>query len=96
MPKPTLRKPKGKQRESLITLPVAKNDVLPDNEQWTNRFEIRSETSNRVYIIAQHKKHRHWGCSCPGWRTKRNCKHLNALALPAHEKPFEVKLLIEK
>ena len=28
---------------------------LPDNDQWTNRFEIRSETSDRIYIIAQNK-----------------------------------------
>ena len=63
---------------------------LPDNGQWTNRFEIRSETSDRVYIISQHKTGRHWGCSCPGWRTRRACKHLAAVGLPSLEKPHEV------
>ncbi len=64
--------------------------LLPDNNQWENRFEIRSETTNRIYIIAQNKKKRHWGCSCPGWRRHRKCKHLRALGLPNYEKPFEL------
>lgn len=50
--------------------------ALPDNDQWTNRFEIRSESSNRVYIVAQNKKTGNWGCSCPGYLSKRKCKHL--------------------
>ena len=57
--------------------------VLPDNEQWKNRFEIRSESSNRIYIIAQNKSTNNFGCSCPGWRVAKNgirsCKHLAAL-----------------
>ena len=64
--------------------------VLPNNEQWCNRFEIHSETSNRVYIIAQNKTKKHWGCSCPAYRTRRYCKHLQAINLPTHERPYEV------
>jgi hypothetical protein len=55
---PVLRRPAG-------------SIALPDNAQWTNRFEIRSESSNRVYVVSQNIKKRHWGCSCPGWRTRR-------------------------
>lgn len=73
----TLRLPKG-------------TNTLPDWKGWTNRFEVRSETSGRVYVVSQNERHRHWGCSCPGWRTHRKCKHLTALALPAHERPHEV------
>jgi hypothetical protein len=54
---------------------------LPDNDQWTNRFEIESESSDRIYIVSQNKKTHEWGCSCPGWRTRRKCKHLSALNL---------------
>lgn len=25
----------------------------PDDKVWKNKFEIRSETSNRIYVIAQ-------------------------------------------
>lgn len=50
--------------------------LLEDNAQWTNRFEIKSETSNRIYVISQNKKSKIWGCSCPGWITRRKCKHL--------------------
>lgn len=53
--------------------------VLPDNAQWKNRFEIHSESSNRVYIISQNIKGEHWGCSCPAWITRRKCKHLNSI-----------------
>lgn len=59
----TVRKPNG-------------SVALPDNDQWTNRFEIRSESSNRIYVVAQNKKTGKWGCSCPGYLSKRKCKHL--------------------
>jgi hypothetical protein len=63
---------------------------MADN-QWINRIEIKSETSNRVYVVSQHATKRHWGCSCPAWRTRRRCKHLQSLGLPGGEEPFEVR-----
>jgi hypothetical protein len=66
--------------------------TLPNNAQWENRFEIRSESSGRVYIIAQNKSKRHFACSCPGWKRFRHCKHLDTLGLPGYEKPYEVLL----
>jgi hypothetical protein len=66
--------------------------VLPDNKTFTNRFEIRSETSNAIYIIAQSKKGRWWSCSCFGWLRFRKCKHLITLGLPCLQKPFEAQL----
>jgi prepilin-type N-terminal cleavage/methylation domain-containing protein len=63
---------------------------LPDNDQYTNRFEIKSQTSNRKYIIAQHKTSRWWACSCPGWIRTRSCKHLIACGLPTHQVPMEL------
>lgn len=78
-----------------MQLTVREEDKLPDNDQWTNRFYIKSETSNRVYVVAQNKKKRHWACSCPAWRRYRHCKHLASLLLPASEKPHEITLAIE-
>lgn len=52
---------------------------LPDNATWKNRFEIKSATSNRLYVIAQRKSDGSWGCSCPGWIRYRHCKHLRAV-----------------
>ena len=63
---------------------------LSDNKQWTNRFEIKSETSDRVYVVAQNIVKRFFACSCPAWRTRRNCKHLASLSLPAYEAPQEI------
>ena len=77
------------------TLPVMQinTDVaLPDNDKWENRFEVRSETSDRVYTIAQNKDNRYWGCSCPGWKRYRRCKHLIAINLPLNEEPYEVAI----
>jgi uncharacterized Zn finger protein len=79
MPTPILYIPRNAQHEA-------------DNDQWTNRFKIKSESSNRLYVIAQNKQKRHWACSCPGWKSHRTCKHLSTLALPAYEKPYEVQI----
>ena len=53
---------------------------LPDNNLWTERFQIRSESSNRVYIVAKNKQSGQFACSCPGYRRARHgvrkCKHL--------------------
>jgi hypothetical protein len=58
--------------------------VLADNAQWMNRVEIRSESSSRLYVVAQNKQTKDWGCSCPGWAIKRHgrertCKHLQKM-----------------
>ncbi len=54
-------------------------DILPDNKGWTNRFHIKSESSNRLYVIAQRQGESTFACSCPGWITRRKCKYLNAI-----------------
>lgn len=77
---------------ALAKIAIPEGSKLEDNAQWTNRFEIHSETSGRVYTIAQNKQNRHWGCSCPAWRVRRSCKHLNHVGLPCHEVPFEARL----
>lgn len=63
-----------------LTIRPAGAVSLPDNSQWTERFSIRSETSNRLYIIAKNKKTGQYGCSCMGFRRARDgvrkCKHL--------------------
>jgi hypothetical protein len=75
---------------NLALIQKIKEDRLPDNAQWTNRFKVRSATSNRVYIIAQNKSGRWWGCSCMGWIRYGKCKHQNILGLPGHHRPFEI------
>jgi hypothetical protein len=72
---------------------ISKDIALPDNDQWQFRFEIRSESSNRVYTIAQNKKKKHWGCSCPGYKRYRKCKHLQSMGIPTHETPYEPNII---
>lgn len=76
----------------VISISVRNSDKLPDNAQWKNRFEIHSATSDRVYIISQNISKGHMGCSCPGWRRYRTCKHLSALGLPGHEQPVTLNI----
>jgi hypothetical protein len=64
---------------------------MAENTTWINRLEIKSATSNRVYVVSQHATKRYWGCSCPGWRAQRRCKHLERLGLPGSEEPFEIE-----
>lgn len=77
----------------LPVLHISQDMVLPDTDQWQNRFQIHSESSNRVYVVAQHRKKRHWACSCPGWKIHRNCKHLRALQIPCKEQPYEANII---
>lgn len=67
---------------------ISKSLFLPDNDQWMNRFEIKSETSNRVYTVAQNKSKLHFACSCMGWIRFRKCKHLSEIGLPNLEVPY--------
>ncbi len=55
-------------------------EPLPDTDQWHHRIEIRSETSSRLYVVAQRKTTGEWACSCMGWKRHRHCKHLSAIA----------------
>ena len=75
-----------------ITIYIEHRVTLLDNDQWQNRFEVRSETSGRIYVIAQHKNKKHWGCSCPGWKRHRRCKHLESIGIPSYEQPFEPQI----
>jgi hypothetical protein len=50
--------------------------LLPDSDQWFNRFQVKSASSSRLYVIAQRRSDNVWGCSCPGWINYRKCKHL--------------------
>lgn len=77
----------------LPTIRISEELRLKDTDQWQFRFHVQSETSNRLYVIAQHKKKLHWGCSCMAWKRYRHCKHLDAVGLPGFEKPFEVNLI---
>ena len=76
---------------SVVTIYIPPQVALPDNDQWRHRFEITGESGN-IYTIAQHKQKKHWGCSCPGYRSKRKCKHLEAMGLPCHETPYEPRI----
>jgi hypothetical protein len=64
--------------------------VLPDNTQWTNRIEIKSASSNRLYTVAQRKGSGEVGCSCMGWIRHRRCKHSQVFA-PALAAAFRAR-----
>lgn len=62
--------------QEIIVRPPPGATKLPDVRDWTNRFEIHSASSDRVYVVAQNKDSGKWGCSCPGFKIHRKCKHL--------------------
>src|SRR5579872_6135537 len=65
-------------------------EQLPDNEQWVNRRQIKSTSSNNLYIVAQNRAGRYFSCSCPAGKTRKNCKHLRAMGVPGNGQPFEL------
>lgn len=61
--------------------------IADNSPGWTNSIHIRSESSDRLYKVAQRTTDGSWACSCLGWitsakRGQRTCKHLQAM-LPA-------------
>jgi len=88
-------------KNNQISIPGGK--ALEDNAQYTNRFEIASASSNRLYTVAQNKSTGEWSCSCPGWIIKkagkeRTCKHLQALMplLQEAQNPAPKRIASEK
>src|SRR6266704_84365 len=51
-------------------------------DQWDSRQEIKSETSDRVYTVSRRISTGMYECSCPGWKSRRTCKHLKSMNLP--------------
>jgi len=75
-----------------LVIRVPQDRTMPDNAQYTHRFQIKSESSDRLYTVAQSKSGGWWSCSCPGWIRHKNCKHLTTLGLPGQHRPFEATL----
>lgn len=58
--------------------------ILADSPGWTNKLQIKSETSSALYTVAQRTTNGQWCCSCRGWimsqkRGTYTCKHLSAM-----------------
>jgi hypothetical protein len=90
---PTQKAPAKKETkypEALVHIP-SDSEMLPDNDQWTNRFKFHSDSGNE-YLISQNKKNRYWGCTCWPWKRTHNCKHLESLGLPGKDTPFQAQL----
>lgn len=84
---------------------------LEETKTHRHRMEINSQSSDRVYTVAQAKASGEWQCSCPGWKFKRagrerSCKHLRAMMpllkeldtkpLPGKKKPTKHKAKFKK
>ena len=54
---------------------------LPDSKTHRFRMNIRSESSNRLYVVSQRISNgsMQWECACMGWITRRKCKHLTTM-----------------
>jgi len=61
--------------------------VLPDDKRFKCRFDIKSESSNRIYRISFDSAPGalYWKCSCPGNIAHGVCKHLRAMNLPGRQ-----------
>ena len=55
---------------------------LPDTDGSQHRQHIPSSSGNELYLISQEISSGLWQCSCRGFLSTRNCKHLKALGVP--------------
>jgi hypothetical protein len=50
---------------------------LPPSKVYSHRWEVESNTSNRLYVVSIKKEDGSFGCSCPAWKFQRKeCDHL--------------------
>lgn len=84
----------GNENSNAIVLKVtiAEDRRLPDTNTHVNRFQVKSESSNRLYTIAQSRSGLWWSCGCPGWIRHKTCKHLTSMGLPGQHQPFNATL----
>jgi hypothetical protein len=70
-------------KNGLMTIPRQAVEVLQDTDRYKNRFKIRSESSNRLYLVSYDNAPNagYWTCSCRGNIAHGNCKHLTACGL---------------
>jgi hypothetical protein len=50
-----------------------------DTTQHTNHMKVKSSTGINTYTVSQKRSTGGWECSCRGWTSHRNCKHLDAI-----------------
>ena len=55
--------------------------ALPDTDRYKKRFEVNSESSNRIYRLSFDVAGPYWTCSCPGNIKHGQCKHLDAIGV---------------
>ncbi len=53
--------------------------ALPDNAAFHHRMQIKSGSSDKLYVVAQSKANGTWQCACNGWKSHRHCRHLDAM-----------------
>jgi hypothetical protein len=78
----------------VLKVNIPEDRRLPDTNTHINRFQIKSESSNRLYTIAQSRSGLWWSCGCPGFigHSGKQCKHMRELGLPGFHQPFEATL----
>jgi hypothetical protein len=74
--------------------------ILPDTKTHVNRFLVRSEKSDRTYVVSQRRGKRKWLCGCFDFlvnrKQKSNCKHLRPMVKTLRALQKEVKALPPK
>lgn len=73
--------------------------VYEDTERYKCRFDVRSESSDKIYRISFDAAPGagYFSCSCPGGIRYGRCKHLDSMGLPGRKqgrsKEWVIKLL---
>lgn len=63
------------------------DEVLPDGPRYKFRFKIRSESSDKLYLVSYDDAPgaKYWVCSCMGCIRHGNCKHLDSMGLAGRQ-----------
>ena len=75
---------------SLELIPKTAIETFPDTDRYKARFNIKSESSNKIYRISYDAAPNagYWTCSCMGNIRYGQCKHLSACGLKGRKYGF--------
>lgn len=91
------KKPNNASNAIVPAMPTGVRRIEPDDGRYKNKFQVNSQSSDRVYRISYDAAEGAgwWACSCPAGISRGYCKHLTAVGLhPTRSEVMQKRLSV--